>query len=151
MNRFVWRLQRVLDLKVREEKFKKNQLLELTEKLLARQRDLYTQQQILKNLLCSVADSRPAERISQQEFIIRCARTNRTIIDELKGHIRELEKQRLEKINEYLKVRKLKRSLEKLRAKAKEEFIKEQERIEQRELDDGATISFVRNARQKKT
>jgi len=147
MKRFVWRLQRVLDVKVKEEKFKKAELLELTEKLVAVHRELLMQQSILENLLSGIAAGRADTRLSEQEFVIRCARTNRKLIEQLKSRLKELEKKRQEKINEFLKVRKFKRSLEKLHDRAKEKFMKEQERIEQKELDDSATISFVRNAR----
>ena len=49
-----------------------------------------------------------------------------------------------QKIAEVLKVRRFKEGLEKLRAEAKTRFIKEQEKLEQRELDESATVGFAR-------
>jgi len=37
--------------------------------------------------------------------------------------------------------------MERLRVEAKVQFIKEQEKLEQKEMDEGATISFVRKSR----
>jgi flagellar biosynthesis chaperone FliJ len=53
--------------------------------------------------------------------------------------------QQKEKINEVLQLRKTEEGMEKLRAQAKEEYIKEQEKIEQKELDEESVILFVRN------
>jgi flagellar biosynthesis chaperone FliJ len=55
-----------------------------------------------------------------------------------------LERQQREKVAEVLKIRRYKQGLEKLRAQAREEFIAEQERLEQKELDERAGVSFVR-------
>ena len=49
-----------------------------------------------------------------------------------------------EKIAEVLKLRRFKDGLEKLRTEAKIRFIKEQEKLEQKQLDEGATVGFVR-------
>ncbi len=56
-----------------------------------------------------------------------------------------LESQQREKIAELLKVRRFKEGLERLRTEAKIQFIKEQEKLEQKELDEIATVSFARN------
>ena len=45
---------------------------------------------------------------------------------------------------EVLKIKRSKESLEKLRAEAKRQYIEEQEKLEQKELDEIAGISFVR-------
>jgi flagellar biosynthesis chaperone FliJ len=55
-----------------------------------------------------------------------------------------LESARKQKIAEVLEVRRFKEGLEKLRAEAKTRFIKEQEKLEQRELDESATVGFAR-------
>lgn len=65
-------------------------------------------------------------------------------IKKLKDKVSELESQQREKIAELLKVKRFKEGLERLRAEAKIQFIKEQEKLEQKELDEGATVSFVR-------
>ena len=68
-------------------------------------------------------------------------------IKKLKDKVSELESQQREKIAELLKVKRFKEGLERLRAEAKIQFIREQEKLEQKELDEGATVSFVRKKR----
>jgi hypothetical protein len=49
MKRFVWRLQRVLDIKRKEEQKKRTELLELTEKIAQRRAELLAKQMILQS------------------------------------------------------------------------------------------------------
>ncbi len=50
-----------------------------------------------------------------------------------------------EKTAEVLAVRRFKEGLEKLRTQAQEEYRREQERLEQKELDERTTIAFARH------
>jgi len=145
MNRFVWRLQRILDLKIREEKLKKAELFELTNKVIKSREELFRKQGILENLLRQVGGGK--ERgLLEQEFVMKSCEINKKVIDGLKKKTRLLEEQRKEKMADFLKVRKFREALEKLRAKARQRFLKEQEKLEQKQLDEDATISFVRKA-----
>jgi flagellar biosynthesis chaperone FliJ len=94
-----------------------------------------------------LTDRNPKKRLGDQEFFLRYSTTNDEQIKKLKEMVNELESQQREKIAEVVKVRKFKEGLEKLRVEAKIQFIKEQEKLEQKELDEGATISFVRKSR----
>ena len=58
--------------------------------------------------------------------------------------VNQLEIEHKEKIAEVLKLRRFKEGLEKLREQAKMEFIQEQEKLDQRELDEMATVRFAR-------
>ncbi len=145
MKRFVWRLQRILDLKTKKEQKVRSELLELTEKLAETRSLLLVQQRILKNIIDSVAVEKPERRLCKQEFFLKYSKTNDERIRRLKGNINALESQQKEKIAELAKVRRFKEGLEKLRAEAKTKFIKEQEKLEQKELDEMATVSFTRN------
>jgi flagellar biosynthesis chaperone FliJ len=86
----------------------------------------------------------PKNRLGKQEFFLRYSVASNKQIKKLKDKVSELESQQREKIAELLKVRRFKEGLERLQAEAKIQFIKEQEKIEQKELDEGATVSFVR-------
>ena len=147
MKRFEWRLQRVLEIRRKEEQTKRAELFELTEKLAATRGELLVKQKILRNIVCSLAGQHPKGRLVEQEFFMAYSATSDEQIKRLKEKISQLESQQKEKITEVMKVRRFKEGLEKLRAEAKTRFIKEQEKIEQKELDEGATILFVRNAR----
>ena len=149
MKRFVWRLQRVLDIKAREEQTKRVELLELTGKLARTRGELLMQQRILEDIIDALARKNPQKRLGEQEFFLKCSVTSDEQIKKLKNKVSKLESQQRQKIAEVLKVRRFKEGLERLRTEAKIQFIKEQEKLEQKELDEGATVSFARKIMQR--
>ncbi len=144
MKRFAWRLQRVLDIKRKEEQIKKAELLEVTEKLARARGELLQQKRVLENIIDSITEERPRRRLGKQEFFLKCSVTNDVLIKELENKVNELETRQREKIAEVLKLKRFKEGLEKLRVEAKIQFIKEQERLEQKEADEMTTIGFAR-------
>jgi len=144
MRRFVWRLQRVLDIKTKVEQIKRAELLELTEKLAQTRGKLLIQKKILEDITTALARENPKKRLTQQEFFLKWATVNDELIEKLKEKEHKLKLEQKEKIAEVLKVKRFKEGLEKLRDRAKIQFIKEQEKLEQRESDEGATLSFAR-------
>ena len=147
MKRFVWRLQRVLEIKKRQEQKTRAELFELTERLAQTRGELIARQKMLENIIEGLTERNPKNRLGEQEFFLRYSTASDEKIRKLKENITDLESLQREKIVEVLKVRRFKEGLEKLRVEAKMEFIKEQEKLEQKELDEGATISFVRKSR----
>jgi flagellar protein FliJ len=145
MKRFVWRLQKVLDIKSKEEQVKQMELFRLTEMLAERQSELLLRQQTLREIMREITRDRSAQRLGTQEFFLRHAATNDRFIEELRGQIRDLELGRREKTEEVLAAKRFREGLEKLREEAKGQFIQEQERLEQRESDDQTMIAFARN------
>ena len=144
MKRFVWRLQRVLDIKKKQEQKTRAELLELTEKIAEARGELLTKQMILEDIINGLTGEDPKRRLGKQEFFLRYSVASNEQIKKLKDKVSELESQQREKIAELLKVKRFKEGLERLQAEAKIQFIKEQEKLEQKELDEGATVSFVR-------
>jgi flagellar export protein FliJ len=144
MKRFVWRLQRVLDIKKKEEQKTRAELFELTERLAQARGELLARQKMLESIIEELAERNPKRRLGEQEFFLRYSTASDERIKRLRKNVNKLEAQQREKIAEVLKVRRFKEGLEKLRIEAKKQFIKEQEKLEQKELDEGATISFVR-------
>ncbi|MHC4519471.1 MAG: flagellar FliJ family protein [Planctomycetota bacterium] len=145
MKRFVWRLQKVLDIKAKEEQVRQMELLRLTEMLAERRSELLMRQQTLRMLMNDIARDRSAGRLGTQEFFLKHAATNDQIIEKLKGQIRDLEVQRREKTTEVLTAKRFREGLEKLRTEARERFIQEQEKLEQKEMDERTTITFAQN------
>ena len=147
MKRFVWRLQRVLEIKKKQEQKTRAELFELTERLAQKRGELLARQKMLESIIEELAERNPKKRLGEQEFFLRYSTASDEQIKKLKDNINELESQQREKIAEVLKIRRFKEGLERLRAEAKMQFIKEQEKLEQKELEEGATISFVRKSR----
>jgi flagellar FliJ protein len=144
MKRFVWRLQRVLDVKKKEEQVKKMELLRLTEKLTQKRSELLIEKRILQDIIKELSRKNPRERLGEQELFLKHSKTANDLIRKLEEQARELELQQRQKIAEVVKLRRFREGLEKLRAQAKANFIREQEKLEQKELDEMAAIGFVR-------
>ena len=144
MKRFVWRLQRVLDIKTKQEQIKRAELLAITEKLAQTRSELLLLKRILTNIIDNITAEKPKRRLGKQEFFLRCSTTNDKLIEKLESKVSELESQQRKKIAELLKVKRFKEGLEKLRAEAKTRFIKEQEKLEQKESDEMTVIGFAR-------
>lgn len=144
MKRFVWRLQNVLKVKTKEEQARRIELFQLTEKLAETRTRLLTRQREMNDIIHSISKTQPQQRLGQQELFLKYSGTNDAQIRRLKQAVHELESQQREKIAQLLETRRFKEGLEKLRAEAKAQFIKEQDRLEQRALDEGATVSSVR-------
>jgi len=145
MRRFVWRLQRVLDIRKMQEQKAKSELLALTGKLASARGELLIQKKILENIIKELSGISPEKRLAEQEFFLKNSAASNEKIKKLKEKINELELQQKKKIAEVLQLRKVKEGMEKLKTEAKEQYIKEQEKIEQKELDEEANVLFVRN------
>lgn len=146
MRRFVWRLQRVLDIKEKEEQKTRTELFELVEKLAETRGELLTQQKLIQDIINRLVEENPKARLGKQEFFMKFSATSDEQIKKLEKKIRLLELQQREKVAEVLKVRRFKQGLERLREETKRQFIAEQEKLEQKESDERAGVSFVRKA-----
>ncbi|UCC97907.1 MAG: hypothetical protein JSW66_18925 [Phycisphaerales bacterium] len=146
MKRFVWRLQRVLDIKKKKEQKARAELFELTEKLAEARGELLSRQKMLEEIVRGLTKESPKKRLGQQEFFLRYSAASDEQVKKLKDKVLAFELQQKEKVAEVLKLRRFKQGLEQLRVETKRQFIKEQEMLEQKELDERANVSFVRNA-----
>ena len=144
MRRFVWRLQRVLDIRTKQEAIKTQELFSITEKLAQTRSELLIQQRILRDIFESIASEFPGHRVGRQEFFLRNSAATDERIRQLVNKVNELESEQKKKTAEVLKLRRFKESLEQLREQAKRDFIKEQEKLEQKQMDETATQSFAR-------
>jgi flagellar biosynthesis chaperone FliJ len=149
MKQFTWRLQRVLDIKRKEEQIIRAQLLGITEKLAQTRGELLIQKMILKSIIDDLTEEHPSRRLGKQEFFLRSSTTNDELIRKLKNNVSKLEIQQKEKIDEVLKVKRYKKGLEKLRVEAKTQFIQEQEKLEQKDSDEMTIMGFARKIMQR--
>jgi flagellar export protein FliJ len=144
MKRFEWRLQRVLDIKQKEEQVKRAELVHITEQLSQMRVALFLQKRILEDLLEELAEAHPHERLSRQAMLMTYSAPNDRKIKELQENVNNLAAQQQEKLAEILKLKQFNEGLEKLRADAQEEYFKEQETLEQKAMDEASTSRFAR-------
>jgi flagellar biosynthesis chaperone FliJ len=145
MKRFVWRLQKILDIKTKEEQLKRMELFRLTEAVAQKRTELLLRQRVLQEIMADITRTPSSDRLKAQEFFLTHAITNDRYIQKLQDEITDLELRQKAKIQEVLAAKRFKEGLEKLRAEAKERYIQEQEKLEQRESDDRTTIAFARD------
>lgn len=145
MGQFVWRLQRVLDVKAKEERFKQTELLRLTEQLAAKRTGLLMRQRILHGAMADIQGEPSARRVGAQELFLKYTAANDEQIRRLRTEIDTLEQERTRKTAEVLALKRFTEGLERLRERARERFVQERERLEQKALDDLTTNAFARN------
>ena len=144
MKKFTWRLQRLFDLKVKQENVMRTELVSITEQAVALRGRIMLRKTALRQMLAKLAKKDAKKRLKEQQLVLKYIHVADKEIEELGLQLAELEKLRRDKIKQIMKIRKLRKGLEKLRANARAEFIKELEKFEQDELDDNTTITFAR-------
>lgn len=144
MKRFVWRLQKVLDLKTKQERLKQTELFRITERLAQKRGELLIRERVLQDIMKNISADSAGMRVARQEFILKHAATDDERIQRLREEIAALEQEQSRKTEEVLAARRYKESLERLRAEAQGRYAREQDRLEQKELDDRATTAFAR-------
>jgi len=145
MKKFQWRLQKVLEIKKKQEQAKRVELFKNTEKLAETRSELIMQKKIMENISENIKKQNPEKRLSQQELFLKNAETNNRKIKRLTQKEKKLRQIQAQKTQEVMKLRSLKEALEKLKEKAKEKSKMQQEKLEQKASDHQAAIKFVRN------
>ena len=112
MKRFVWRLQRVLDIRKKEVQKKTAELFELTDRLALARGKLRILQKRLEEIIQGIINENVGNRLCKQEFFLAYSYTSDKQLKILKERIKSLESQQKEKIMEVLKVRKSTEGLE---------------------------------------
>ena len=144
MKKFVWRAQKVLEVKKIEEQRKKNELLVITESLTNAVGLLIAKKALLKEMLEQLNAKDPIGNLQERQIFFRHSAVNDSAIEQLNCRIAELEKQQKEKIAEFLKIRQYSQGLEKLREQAKIKFYAEQEKVDQKQADEDTVMKYAR-------
>lgn len=144
MARFVWRLQRILDVKKRLEDAKRMDLLYIANEIAQARAVLWAQQRLIEQGCHQVAGLPPSERPRQQEFFIRYVQANDERISQIRAHIQQLQNSQRQIASQLLEIRRSRQALERLKERAMQRFLQEQRRLEQKQLDEMASIGFIR-------
>jgi len=143
VKRFVWRLQRLLDIKIKQEEVMRSELVAVTERAVAVRSQIMVRRAALRKMLAELSEKKGKQRLSEQEFFFKYAHVSDEEIKKLELKLAVLEKLRQRKIQEIMKIRRFRKGLERLRAEAKAQFLKEEEKREQKDLDDKTIMSFA--------
>ena len=148
MKKFVWRLQKLLDVKTKQEELLRTEIMVVTQKAVSVRGQIMVRKTLLREMLAGLLAKETCERVKEQELFFRYAHVSDEIIRKLQSKLAELEEVRKVKVREIMKIRRFRKGLEKLRAKAQAEFMEEQNRFEQNDMDDKTTTRFARKIMQ---
>ncbi len=143
MKRFTWRLQRLLDLKEKIEKAKEVELLRLTEQIAEAMAHLMKERRRMRDMMVAIAQAHPQQRLAQQQFFMKYCPVDDKLLKQMEDHVQQLGERQQHKREELIEIKRLKEGMEKLRAKAKAEFVYEQEKLDQKESDDRTNTAYA--------
>lgn len=144
MKKFVWRLQKVLEVNQKKLDIKKAKLFRISEQLAVAKASLFTQKKILQAEIDKVTKNSPPIRLNHQQLLMKSCKVNDEIIKKLAMQVQDLQTQKNKATEEYIKLKKFTEGLEKLREKAKAQHIQQQEKIQQRLADEQSNVRFAR-------
>ena len=71
MKKFVWRLQRLLDIKIKQENVMRAELVAVTEQAVAVRGRIMVQKAALRKMLNELAEKNAKQRMPEQEFFLK--------------------------------------------------------------------------------
>lgn len=144
MKKFVWRLQRLLDIKIRQEQLLRTELIALSEQIAALHAEVLMHKASIRSRLTEMRTLESKQRIEQQRHFMQFAHVLDMRIKALKDKLAGLQERRKKHIQRLLELRKERKSLEKLREKAKDDYHKEWNALEQKTTDETSSTAFAR-------
>lgn len=144
MKKFVWRLQRLLDIKIRQEQLARTELIALSEQIAALHAEILMHKASIRARLMEMRTLASEERIEQQRHFMQFAHVLDMRIQSLNDKLAILNELRKERLAQLLELRKERKSLEKLRTKAKDEHHRQWIVFEQKSTDETSGTAFTR-------
>lgn len=144
MKSFTWRLQRLLDVKIIDEKCRTMELAKVTKYLEETETMIIKHKRMLEQIISEISQKNKNDRLQVQEFFMKYSGGSDDIIKKLTQKMVELQDERKKKLEELIKAKRYREGLEKLKEQAKTKFIQEQERLYQKQLDDEAGMKIAR-------
>jgi len=144
VQKFVWPLQRLLDVKQKQENALRAELMTLTEQSAALRSRIMMERIVFGNMLDEVNRTSPDRRIAAQAEFMQYVHVRDAQLKTLNAELEQAEQRRREKMQELLTLRKFRKGLERLRVRAVEEYNSEMNRVQQNELDENTCTVYAR-------
>lgn len=136
MKKFVWPYQRLLDIKNKQERAMRAELVLMTEEAIGIRGRIMMLKMLLRNMLSELKERSGKKQITHQAEFMRHVHVKDAEILRLQVELDQVEQKRNEKLKEIMKLQKFRKSLERLRAKALADYQMALNRHDQNELDD---------------
>jgi flagellar export protein FliJ len=144
MKKFRWRLQRLLDVRQKQEDALRAELIGLTEQTAALRGRILMEKAMLRSRLADLRQTPNGDRLRRQQTFMLCVAVVDGRIAALQSDLHVLEQQRNEKIEAIMGIRKFRKALERLREQARDAHAHEQHRDEQNSQDENTNAAFAR-------
>ena len=151
MKRFRWPLQRLLDVTKQRELARRAELLRTSREMARIRQGILYRRRVIRASLNELSKRTLAARIPDQEVVMVCSAGREKEIEQLTRRLTEVESQRKENIARLVQAKKKRETLEKMREKARQAHLKQQLKLEQKQLDESAHVSFAHRARAERT
>jgi flagellar export protein FliJ len=144
MKRFVWRLQRLLDLKTKQQDLLRTELMSLGERIAQIRAGILIHKAEIRSRLADLRQLPAVERPARQQIFLQFVHVLDSRIRSMEQNAAVLEEQRKQKIKELMEIRKNQKSLENLRERAREAYHQQQETAQQKETDEISSTTYAR-------
>ena len=144
MKRFHWPLQRLFDVTVQRERALRQELLDLAREAATVRQRLLHRRVVLRMELDRLAEEQPSRRLARQELFMNCAAAAAAPLRALQAQWASLERRREEVMRRFVATRTSRQTLERRREEARQAHLREQDKLEQRQFDEGAHVAFAR-------
>jgi flagellar biosynthesis chaperone FliJ len=159
MKRFQWPLQRLLDVRQRQEEAARTELSAVNGQIAAVQKAIALREEFLRSLLAQMGRQTPDSRLADQQLFLDCCgglQAQRFAVEaaaggdrrvrRLRQQLADLRLQREQKMADFRKRKQARQTLQRLREEAKAVHDKDIQRFEQKQLDESAATSHVRKS-----
>jgi len=144
VKRFQWPLQRLLNVTRQRELARRAELLGLFREMARVRQEIVHRKRIILVSLNELGRHALQERIPRQEVVMSCSAVRQKEIDRLQERLEAMESELRQKTDQFIKTKKVRENLEKMRERAKQTHLREQLKLEQKALDESAHVSFAR-------
>lgn len=148
MNRFEWRLDRLLEIRQKQRRALEAHVAQLSEQVAALKGQIAMQKAMMRSAWSNLRQIRGVERICQQALFMEYIGALDRRIEELRNQAQAVQAQRQEKIKQLTQLHKQVKSLEQLRQKAWQEYVEQARKTEQKLLDEKANHQYSKNRAQ---
>jgi len=144
VRRFHWPLQRLLDVTIQRERSQQAEMLALSRLIAQLRQEALVHRASVRRMLVQMAAVDFPERVRRHRDFVNCSKAHERRIEQLETKLAELGRLRAERTRRLLETRKRRETLERLRAEAGAEHMRQQRRIEQGRFDESAHLSKAR-------
>jgi flagellar export protein FliJ len=144
VKKFIWPLQRLLDVKEKQEDAMRVELASLTQQAAAIRGRIMMLKMMLKSMLSDLKQLDPQTRMTKQQEFMNYVPVKDAEIQNFNRQLNEVEEQRKQKLQEMMELRKFRKGLEKLREKARDEHLQQENKLQQNLLDENTNASYAR-------